>query len=1066
MALEINQRLLFVGLGGTGINATIELESMVRKEMCGPDGSFLIRKYPQLGLRPFELPKFIQTILIDTDASSIAKHRNAFQSKNDDIYFNTTTQISDLSVNKAYNAIAQGLRAQMPEDVKNWLPKSDNEPNVAPISAGAGQYPLVGRAALFNALQPNAESFLTNFDKAIDSISQDSGSLTTLGPDSGVSQDLYVYVAFSVAGGTGTGIYYDILHLLEEKIRRELPTLTTYIFPLVLMPKAFEDAQLDGAVRLSKLNAGFAISDLSQLIDQQGSPREEVEKNIIQTYPGGLKVRIGGLQDKKRVVSNAFLFSKGPNSTLNDMYKSIAAFCLSNIGGDLDNENASTQDPLTFFSDLINRTELTRPDSSGPGLKPLVPAVGARLSIPVENISNLITSYFVADSINTASNDSLYKNEDRQAVVNSILQTSKLDFAIKENILPEGVKFPNRPKKPSSSKDARELARKVIITYQNLMTELETKVKTEVSTRLSSTSVSKIINDVTQKDNSLDVFQILRSLVGTPTDQSNSVLSTLNSFTNTPVPKDRFKVPATLSRKNFDNWYTAFENDIKNNYIPYIWAKALLNDALYQTNVLSSWINNVNSIRKSISDWNTEQAQYLTQAKVKLDKQGELVKEFLPQVGDLTTIFNLLKSEFEKEPALLGLNDIDKLTKIINSSSNTWNDIWTSTSNELNKFGLKLVDTVEGPIAQMLNNGVRKYFNDTQEPKPLVPNLKTILFSVKNIDNADEIMKSSIDELKLQLGGLVGPGGLPNNTKYESSEEATPVVRVTYPADVRDDEIEQWIKKQLVNGGALGAVKGLSWEWSVSQGNSIVLAYVIMSHGILGNDGSFESMKLAYKSEMRGAGVDKLPWRRRLGKTSARIIGNEIDERRSLVRLFLSLYTGQGKFHTSDGPVKNIDDFSKIKSFVYKHSDSAEEMKINMIENLTDTAIPSFSDSLLDFQFDADNSSITLFRFFIGSIEDQEVPEWFTQGRPPKPEKTFLLMINELRDREIKSLTKKLEKPDLPSGVKNNYNDALNFWKEKVGYILKAPVVDVKVSEGENVTGFNSIGSLVEFHSS
>ncbi|MBT6232860.1 MAG: hypothetical protein HOI51_05715, partial [Nitrosomonadales bacterium] len=396
MALEVNQRLLFVGLGGTGINATIEVESMIRREMCGPDGTFLTRKYPQLGLRPFELPKFIQTVLVDTDASAIAKHRNAFQSKNDDIYFNTTTQISDLSVNKAYNAIAEGLRAQMPEDVKGWLPKSDNEPNVAPISAGAGQYPLVGRAALFNALQPNAESFLSNFDNAIKSISQDGGGLTTLGPDSGTTQDLYIYVAFSVAGGTGTGIYYDILHLLEEKIRRELPSLTTYIFPLVLMPSAFEDSQLESAVRLSKLNGGFAVSDLAQLIDQQQTPRDEIEDNFIQTYPGGLKIRIGGIQDRDRVVPNAFLFSKGPNATLNDMYKSIAAFCLSNIGGDLDNDNASTEQPLTFFADLINRDELRREDSSGPGLKPLVPAVGARLSIPVENISNLITSYFVA----------------------------------------------------------------------------------------------------------------------------------------------------------------------------------------------------------------------------------------------------------------------------------------------------------------------------------------------------------------------------------------------------------------------------------------------------------------------------------------------------------------------------------------------------------------------------------------------------------------------------------------------------------------------------------------------
>ena len=56
---------------------------------------------------------------------------------------------------------------------------------------------------------------MSNFDKAIENISQAKG-LSTLGPKDGVSPDLYVYVAFSIAGGTGTGIYYDILHLLEK----------------------------------------------------------------------------------------------------------------------------------------------------------------------------------------------------------------------------------------------------------------------------------------------------------------------------------------------------------------------------------------------------------------------------------------------------------------------------------------------------------------------------------------------------------------------------------------------------------------------------------------------------------------------------------------------------------------------------------------------------------------------------------------------------------------------------------------------------------------------------------
>ena len=64
------------------------------------------------------------------------------------------------------------------------------------------------------------------------------------------------------------------------------------------------------------------------------------------------------------------------------------------------------------------------------------------------------------------------------------------------------------------------------------------------------------------------------------------------------------------------------------------------------------------------------------------------------------------------------------------------------------KIWVKLVDTIEGTTLK-LNTGVRKYFNDELEAKPLVPDLKTILNNLKDIDNVDLIMKSSIDELIL-----------------------------------------------------------------------------------------------------------------------------------------------------------------------------------------------------------------------------------------------------------------------------------------------------------------------------
>ena len=58
-------------------------------------------------------------------------------------------------------------------------------------------------------------------------------------------------------------------------------------------------------------------------------------------------------------------------------------------------------------------------------------------------------------------------------------------------------------------------------------------------------------------------------------------------------------------------------------------------------------------------------------------------------------------------------------------------------------------------------------------------------------------------------------------------------------------------------------------------------------------------------SDLTAAGVDKLPWRRRLGSSFSRIIGNKLDERRSLVRLFLSLYTGQDNFIQTMDRLKN-----------------------------------------------------------------------------------------------------------------------------------------------------------------
>ena len=121
---------------------------------------------------------------------------------------------------------------------KNWLPEKDNEPQVAPLSDGAGQYPTVGRAALYLALNRSGNEIEREIDQAIRRLVLAGGMLQSMKNEADKPKVL-CYVGFSVAGGTGTGIFYDVIHLLEKRLNTILEGIEVNIFPLTLLPSAF-----------------------------------------------------------------------------------------------------------------------------------------------------------------------------------------------------------------------------------------------------------------------------------------------------------------------------------------------------------------------------------------------------------------------------------------------------------------------------------------------------------------------------------------------------------------------------------------------------------------------------------------------------------------------------------------------------------------------------------------------------------------------------------------------------------------------------------------------------------
>ena len=1051
MSLEINQRLLYVGLGGTGINSAIELESMLRKEMCGPDGNALMKKHPHLNLRPYELPRHIQTILIDTDDSAVKRHKAAAGIDNDDVYYSTSTLITDLSVPSSYKVVASGLRAQIPESVKSWLPKADSEPNVSPISAGAGQYPLVGRASLFSALQPNADAFLGNFDQAIERISKSSEELDAVSGDNSVAQEMYVYIAFSIAGGTGTGIYYDILHLLEEKIRREMPDLTLYMFPLVLMPQAFEDNQLPDAYKYSKINGGFAISDLAQLIDHQNAPSAGTENQYTQSYPGGLNISMGGSLEK-RPVPLAFTFTKGPNADLDDMYKSVAAFCLSNIGGELIEKK---NEKLTFFADLINRETIRQDDIAGPGLRPLIPAVAARLSIPVERISSLVSGYFVTEAIQQSKSPI---KEDRSVNVDAILKAAKLDFVSNQNTLPDKFNLPQKPKTPSKSKDIEGIANQYIKKLNDYMADAKNEIENQVSDRLSRVSVEKIISEVLKQNNEIDIFEAFRALVGEPTDRSGSALDKIISFSQMTIPTDKVKRTRNLNKKKFDRWVGLVEKHVKEEWIPYYWANAIFKDAQFSINITSKWQDDIDLIRRNISEWSDNQSSILQGAKAEISNQGELVKDFLPNIGTLNQTWESLRKSFEETPQLKDKGSIKQLTSVINQSSNSWASIWSEADGDFSKLGEIIVDNVNRPVSSMLSDGVNNYFGiDTKNKTPIVPNLMTILESIKNTDGNDEIMNASINSLSSKISGLIAPGGLPSNLKYEKDDNVSPVCRVTYPAREKDQEIENWLKEKLKNGGALNAVKRIDWEFTPSKGDSIVVSFVIMSQGLLGHEDSQECIKDTYESELNSPGADRVTFRRRLGKTSINLIGTENDDIKVLTRVLLAIYLDKGKFYSDKGLIDNSD-YKSATKFIYKHSENALELTIPLKQNLTENPFPNFMRDFLTFQLEASNDEVVLVSQMRGK-SGEEIPIELSEGTPPSPSNQFQNLIGPIRDKQINFIENKIENADGASWV-SELKDNLNFWKITIPAILDNPITN------QSGAKFKTLNDLIKLDAS
>jgi hypothetical protein len=243
------RRCLYIGLGGTGMNAILQTKKMFVENYNG------------------EVPPMIGFLGIDTDGGAY-----------------------DKKVDSKYGPVSLLKSEQCPISVKNpkdyylnmkeelsWLP-GENSDMITTLDKGAGQVRTNGRLA-FVVNKANIERALQGALAKIRSKDINDNDDYELLDDRSAKDE--IHMVFSVCGGTGCGTFLDMAYLIRHLNGREV-NITGY----AVLPDVFNMMVKGGnAMAKTKPNAYGAIQDLDFLMHMTPASKTIQINWINETYP-------------------------------------------------------------------------------------------------------------------------------------------------------------------------------------------------------------------------------------------------------------------------------------------------------------------------------------------------------------------------------------------------------------------------------------------------------------------------------------------------------------------------------------------------------------------------------------------------------------------------------------------------------------------------------------------------------------------------------------------------------------------------------------------------------------
>ncbi|HEV2781153.1 MAG TPA: tubulin-like doman-containing protein [Actinophytocola sp.] len=892
--MKIYQPMLFVGLGGTGCKVGAEFEKRLREELCGPDGTRLQASMPDSNLLPYQLPSCLQFVYADLSSTELQRVRREVVPgrEHDQAAQKTMHLITDLVPARLGNSaeVAQSLRINADEETIGWLPSKESDPLIGPLIRGAGQLPTVGRCVLFETIRRNPDTALLGITEALEDINESAGELYMIsGKRTQRVDPVIVFVVYSVAGGTGGGVFYDYLHLIGHLMQRGQKQAE--IYPLVLMPSAFEGGP--GGGRPAELNAGAALVDLFRLIDDQNAQGSPDELDARGTH-GTVSVRYPQLEQVQllpNTVQTAFLFGRPVGGVRrDDLNRSMVSLMISLIGAgpteEADDEDAVNRPYQSFADGFINsKVDRHAVAETGVGRRGVTTSAVAALTTPLLELTDVVSSHFLANAVRELlvppGAAEANKPHIRQFVNASGLD--RLLEAAPTRIPPVGNPVGYTAVLTALTERANAMSASIDRGGEALAGPVATLAQdfhpTEAATVLL---------------RSVDLFRLQRIVFGhrdltDPLDRQGfrSLLegwrippaapAGLNPAAP-PVPQNlpkkltkRLRItdePAQAVLRLQDSWYA--------------WqTRRLWNSAWNDSHRLWSrpWQAFVEELR-AVYDQFTEHAlndpQQFDQRSKDLYKTRVGVTYLLPPEdrgleGFYQTVLTRLKQDHEQH---LGPNAHEGHVLNLLLGHDGWAAAY--------ELGRRDPEAAVAAVRQKVKEAVTEVVRPSDRGRPaLVPHMADLLANaVQRRDN--HVTETDLNRFRQKLAELV-PGG------FAPDGHAPLKVLFTYPAGQENPDIERFLRREVpLPVDLLGEP-----EFRAVQADSMVVVLTRSSMGVTEVPELRRVVKLWSEAQRKPHPQDSLAWRRRLNQDTGYLLMDERDRQQVLHRLLCAAWDGK-----------------------------------------------------------------------------------------------------------------------------------------------------------------------------